>query len=529
MPGGGSRTGPYRTSVSDLDHGRQAADLRGAAMAGLRWSSLARVSAEIFAFGSSVALARLIPPAEFGRAAVALGLAGIAPVLASQGFGAPLIHFKRLERRVVEAAALLSTATGLGLALLTVFVLAPFAAAPIFGDRIATLIQFASPIFVLAGAGTVPNALLQRDLRFPRLAQIEIGALLIGIVTSLTLAAAADIDAEALVAGANATAALATVLTFASAPLVRPRWRRGSLRGVTRFGSAAAGSSLAYALFKNIDYTILAARLPARQVGLYWRAYQLGVEYQAKITRIMLRLAFPLYARAIDIEQMRRMRRRIVRMDAVLLFPLLATLVVVAPEVVPTLYGAQWEGAVLPTQILAFAGMAVAAGTGTGPLMLALGRPGALLVFDAIVLSAYAGLVFWVSGYGLVAVCIAVAAFQVAVLAAQYSVLERRYLGVSLRTTWGAIVPATVAAGTALLVAFPVAYGLRDRFPDLLVAAATAAVLLIAYAAVLRLAFRPAWAETIGTVADLARRSPRPTVALDPAPREAADPGVELL
>jgi lipopolysaccharide exporter len=493
--------------VSDLDSGQQPPDLRGAAITGLRWSSVGRIAAETAAFGSSIALARLIPPAEFGRAAVALGLAGIAPVLASQGFGAPLIHLKQLERRVPEAALLLSTLAGLVLTIATVFVLAPFVAAPIFGERIATLIQLAAPIFAFSAAGTVPNALLQRALAFARLAQIEIVALLAGMVASLLLAGAADLGAEALVVGANVTTFVATVYTFIVAPSVRPRWRRGALRGVTRFGSAAALSSLAHAIFKSIDYLILAARLPARDVGLYWRAYQLGVEYQGKITRIMLRLAFPLYARATDIDQMRRMRRRIVRMDTVIVFPLLATLFVTAPEIIPALFGDQWEEAVAPTQILALAGMAVAAGTGTGPLMLALGKPEALLVFDLIVLAGYAGLVFWVSQYGLVAMCVAVALFQLGVLAAQYSILERRYLGVPLRTTWAAIVPATVAAGSAVLVALPVERFLRGDAPALVVAGVAAIVLTAGYAGVLRVAFRPLWDETIYVVLAVARPS----------------------
>jgi O-antigen/teichoic acid export membrane protein len=508
--------------VSELEVGDPSANLRGAAISGLRWASMARLVAEIVAFGSSIILARLISPAEFGRAAVALSLAGIAPVLASQGFGAPLIQLKRLERRVAEGAFLLSALTGIGLGLVTVFALAPYVFAPIFGDRIATLVQQAAPIFVLAGVGTVPNALLQRALGFARLAQIEVAALLAGIVVSVLLAALAGLNAEAIVAGANATALVATIAAFVSAPRVRPRWHRGSLAGVTRFGSAAALSSLAYAMYKSVDYWILAARLPVRDVGLYWRGYQLGIEYQTKITRIMLRLAFPLYARSADLDQMRRMRRQIVRFDTVAVFPLLAVLVVVAPAIVPFLYGDGWDEAVVPTQILAVAGMAVAAGTGTGPLMLALGKPGALFFFDLLVLVGYASLIFWVADEGLVAVCIAAMLFQFVVLAGQYSILERRYLGVPLRVTWGAIVPASVATGVALLLGLPAARGLQGRAPDMLVAAVLAAMVLLAYAVTLRVAFRTTWSETLGTAGAVLRRPRRHT---PPIVQPASQPG----
>src|SRR6188508_3353826 len=59
--------------------------LRDATFRGVRWVALARVGAESFAFVSAVVLAHLIPPSEFGRAAVPLAIVPLAVILTFEG------------------------------------------------------------------------------------------------------------------------------------------------------------------------------------------------------------------------------------------------------------------------------------------------------------------------------------------------------------------------------------------------------------------------------------------------------------
>ena len=99
-----------------------------------------------------------------------------------------------------------------------------------------------------------------------------------------------------------------------------------------------------------------APRLGAAQAGFYWRGYQLAVEYQRKISAVMTQMAFPVLARTAGAGRaVRAAPPDGAAAVTVLLFPLLALLVLLAPVVVPWLFGPAWEPAVLPTQILAAA------------------------------------------------------------------------------------------------------------------------------------------------------------------------------
>ena len=82
-------------------------DLRAASLSGVRWVSLSRLVAELLTVVSAIVLARLIPPAEFGHAAVALGFTAIALGVAWVGFGTPLIQMKSIDRGEVEVATFL--------------------------------------------------------------------------------------------------------------------------------------------------------------------------------------------------------------------------------------------------------------------------------------------------------------------------------------------------------------------------------------------------------------------------------------
>jgi len=202
--------------------GIEANDLREASLSGARWVSLARLVGEVATVGSSVVLARLISPAEFGRAAIALGFAAVALGLAWVGLGSALIQLRSIEPEDAEVSTLLSVTLGAALSAVTLFLLAPYAIAPTFGERVAYLLELVSPVFLLSGIGTVPNALLQRRLAFRRLSQIDIASTIAGLAAAVALAAAAGLDGEAIVLGTVTTACVATAFTLLSSRPARP-------------------------------------------------------------------------------------------------------------------------------------------------------------------------------------------------------------------------------------------------------------------------------------------------------------------
>jgi O-antigen/teichoic acid export membrane protein len=291
-------------------------------------------------------------------------------------------------------------------------------------------------------------------------------------------------------------------------------------------------------MFRNVDYAILAAQLPAAQVGIYWRAFNLGVVYQDKLSSVMMQLAFPVYSRTESREEMRSMHERAARVHAAVIFPLLASLIVLGPVLIPFVLGGEWIPAVRPAQILAVAGMVAAVLTGYPQVMLAVGRPRKLLNFNVVMLIAYAAIVAVVAHQGLITVAIAVVIAYLAILAGVYRFMLQRYVGISIARLVPELGPAVVGCLALAAIDEPLR---RLLYPTIgaaptIVIAGTAG--LVVYCLALRLVSRATWDDLSGLVARVlplpsalasrrARKGGEPPVpALQPQPTAVAHPPV---
>jgi lipopolysaccharide exporter len=454
-----------------------------------------RLIAEAAGLISSIALARLVAPGEFGRTTVAMFIGAIALAVQQQGVGSFLVAHRTPARSHFQAACLVSLAAGAvgtGLTLLFSVTLAP----AIFGARAASFAALASPSWLIASLTAVPIAQLQRELNFARLGVIEATASIVSPAAAIVLALAA-FQGEAIVIGGLVAVSVTAGLAIAFSRPPRPAWRPAEVREIVRYGVPTSASSLLYAGFRNIDYLLLAAFIPAFQVGLYMRAYALGSDYQEKISQILLRVAFPVLSRAKDLDDIRRMRARMIRVHSTVLFPLLFGLIAVAPIFVPWTYGERWAGAAELTQILAVGGMVAAVGTGTGAVLLAARRPRLLLLYNFVSFVAYTSAVLASIPFGLTAVCVAVVTVRALVFVVMQRVVVERMIGIPiLETVRDDLIPALSAGIPQLLLTLAgVRLCTEASLPPFVAIALPGFVGLGVNAAIVRSFFPETWAD----------------------------------
>ena len=89
--------------------------LRESTIRGLRWLAIMRVVGETLAFAAAVALARLIAPAAFGHAAVALIFLPLAGILTFEGFASALVQRESIDDDDRRAAVFMSIVGGAAL------------------------------------------------------------------------------------------------------------------------------------------------------------------------------------------------------------------------------------------------------------------------------------------------------------------------------------------------------------------------------------------------------------------------------
>jgi O-antigen/teichoic acid export membrane protein len=179
---------------------------------------------------------------------------------------------------------------------------------------------------------------------------------------------------------------------------------------------------------------------------------------------------------------------------------------------VPWLFGARWEPAVVLAQILAVAGMATTIKNTVDPLILATGRPRPLMIFNIGEVAVYVVMLIIASSTGdLVLICATVAGFRVLSLIASYWLLIGRVIGASL----GELVADAGAALLACVALAGVALPMRLELalPTLPLLAACAAVAFPVYGVVLWLISPRSWDDILmvlgGLVPRLRRRKDR--------------------
>ena len=438
-------SGDDKTNVGPAMPARPVASLGESTLSGVRSMGLTRVVAEAAGLISSIVLARLVSPAEFGRTAAAMFIAMLAIAIQQQGVGSFLVAHRTPTPSHFQAACFASLAAGAAGTVLTLafaLTLAP----PVFGDGAAFFVVLAAPTWLLASLTAIPIAQLQRQLNFGRLAIIQSSASVLGPGIAILLAVGAP-EGEAMILGAVAAVGVTAVLGWVLSRPPKPAWHPAETREIVRFGTPTSASSLLYAAIRNVDYLILAAFIPAFQVGLHMRAFTLGFDYQSKITQVLLSVAFPVFSRAKDLEEMRRVRARMIRVHTTILFPLLFGLIATAPEFVPWMYGERWSGAAQLTQILAVGGMVSAVGTGTGALLLAAGRPGTLLGYNGVSFVTYAIAVLCAVPFGVTTVCVAVVSVRLVTFVVLQRVVVERKVGIPILEIARNDVLAAVTAG----------------------------------------------------------------------------------
>jgi PST family polysaccharide transporter len=431
------------------------AELQEKTASALPWIALTRIITEVLVMVSMVVLARLIPPSAFGIFTLALIVQELAVTLPGESVGSALVQRRELTRDHLQAGFAISLLIGGAFALLTL-VVAVTIVRPLFDGGAATLVALTTPWYLLGAVLALPTAVLRRRLDFRRMAILDVVQTVVRAAASVFFAAAFGLDATALLLGGLAAigANVLVACVFARPPI--PRWHTQAAKDLLPYTLPSTLATLSWTGFRNGDYAIVGARLGAAQAGLYWRGYQLGVEYQRKVSGTMSQVAFPMLSRTLNDDEMFALRERLIRVVTAVVFPLLAMLIVLAPVLIPWLFGANWSAAIVPTQILTAGGAAAVVTDITGSMLKAVGRTRAILFWGTGHFVVYVGAVLVASTWGLTAVCIASVSTHIFFVIVGYWMLLQDRAERALPLLWKDIHAAVLSCAGMVAVAWPV-------------------------------------------------------------------------
>lgn len=298
----------------------------------------------IISIVSTVILARLLQPSDFGLIATAAPILNFAMVLQGLGFNQAIIQRKEIDEGHMSTLFWLSIAISATLAGI-IMVGAPSFAAFFAQPQLESLLIGTAGLLVVAALGAQPYALLTRQLRFKAIAMIDVAGATLGLILTVAVAyVTRSYWALYIPTAATLLINLVGASALANWRVGRPRLDR-HVRSMIGFGASVSTFNLLSFLSRNVDKLLIAKVYGADQLGLYDRANRLMTAPLTQASTPITRVLTPTLSRLQD--QPERYRRSY--LDAasclmILLHPPLLTAVVFSEAAITFFLGARWVG-----------------------------------------------------------------------------------------------------------------------------------------------------------------------------------------
>lgn len=331
---------------------------------------------KVLAFLSTIVLARLLSPADFGIVAMATAVVMLVEMLGDFGFHVYLVQKKDLQKEDLDTAwtfqVLLAVAQSL------IIIGSGGYVASFYGEpRLPPVFYALGATVFLGGFRNIGIVSFQKDLKFHREFFLRVPSKLIGVGTSLALAYIRG-DFWALILGISSQRIAEVAGSYLLSPY-RPRINFQKSRELFRFSKwLYMNTTFSFVLQRSPDL-ILGKLAGQEALGLFSVSYSVATLPTSEFADPIARATFPSYVKIRD--DLSVLREGFVKVLSLLVFfsiPMGVGIASVVHVLVPVLLGPKWVSAVPLLQLLALGAILKTLQSNAPSIFLALGKPWAV-------------------------------------------------------------------------------------------------------------------------------------------------------
>jgi PST family polysaccharide transporter len=333
---------------------------------------------QFLSFVTTIILARLLEPSDFGIMRLAAILLASMYLFAGMGMGPALIASRA---STVRAAYHAGSTTAVGGLVLTavVFALAPILAGFMDEEILTPIVRWMSIGVLMISLRIVPNAVLEREMMFGRRIIPDISGAFARMFVAVGLALA-GYGVWSLVVAWIAERVVAVVAALIVCPTLewmkRQKWDRGIARGLWKFGFTQLRTGLVQYIYNNGDGLIVGKVLGTAPLGFYTQAQTLSSLPVRNISQVVNAVLLPAYAKIRDDkDRLASAFLSCFQFVATLTLPIAAGLFILAPELIIFLIGEKWRSSIPILQIFTLMAFLRPLSGSTSPLFLSLHKP----------------------------------------------------------------------------------------------------------------------------------------------------------
>lgn len=324
---------------------------------GLYWQFLNQFSNYGIQFIIGIFMARLLSPEDYGITALPGVFMAVAGIFAGAGFGTAMVRKPELTEADLATSFYYSTAVGVVCYILLFFAspwIADFYSAPV----LTPLIRVTALGFIYGPIGTPQGIILSRRLDFKTPTKISVVCRIITGIIGITMALY-GFGMWALAISGMVGGIIGLIMKwYVVRWYPKTGWSRESFKYLWGFGNKFMVSQLLDTLYGNITPVFIGKYYSPADLGVYNRAANYASLPSKNVHGVISSVTFPVLSKMQDDDEaLARNYRRMLKVTAFIVFPIMTLLAGLARPLILIMITAKWEACIILLQIMCFSMM----------------------------------------------------------------------------------------------------------------------------------------------------------------------------
>ena len=377
---------------------------------GIFYTAISKYSSIVASIFISAVLARLLTPTEFGVVAIISVFISFFNLLSNFGISPAIVQHKSLSEN--DISSIFSFSIAIGLILSIVFYFAAPIIASFYNEPVLIKLSRLMALAILFNSlQVVPNALILKKLRFKEIGIVRVIVSIIGGVVAIILAYL-GFSYYALIVNSILTGFLIFIVFYIMAPVkLSYRIHISSIRKIARFSIFQFFFNFINYFSRNLDNLFIGKYFSPAALGFYDKSYRLMMMPVQNLTFVITPVLHPVLSNyQNDKKVIYNAYYKIVKLLAIIGFPLSVFLFFSTSEIINIVYGPQWGQSIpvfkllaltIGIQIVVSSTGSIFQATNRTDLMFYSGFIGAILIVGGIIYGVFIGKSLISVGYGL--------------------------------------------------------------------------------------------------------------------------------
>jgi O-antigen/teichoic acid export membrane protein len=321
------------------------------------WNLSFKIPYEVFRFGVSIIVARLLDPKDFGIVSIATMIIFYSNTLTNLGFKSALVQRKEITDEHISSVFTADLTLSFFMACLFYF-LAPAIAAFFHSPESVPVIRVMSLTFVITSFYDLPYTLFRRELNFKVITLVD--TVKETFMSTITVVLAyLGFKYWSIVWGQLVPLTLAAIFLIVKIER-KPAlsFRYGALKDLFNYGIWSFVRSQLFFFSSRLDRLIVGRYLGPAVLGIYDKSKSLSQMPTESISSNINNVLYSSFSRIQDKkDELLNMLRKSIVLTSVINFPIFAGLFAIAPHFVPVVLGEKWNPMIIPLKIMCISGI----------------------------------------------------------------------------------------------------------------------------------------------------------------------------